>query len=82
MKNLIKYGFITVVSCFYSCSTTPIIGDEQKPFVVVKIVSIDDEFCSYYGSIEARYGANINADHPEIVLPKRLFNIGDTIKIK
>ncbi len=81
MKNLIKYGFIAVVSCFCSCSTTPIIGSEQNPFIVVKIESIDDKYCNYYGNRKSRYGANFNHDYPEIVLPKGLYNIGDTVRI-
>tara|TARA_R110002020_G_scaffold199713_1_gene401210 strand:+ start:682 stop:936 length:255 start_codon:yes stop_codon:yes gene_type:complete len=81
MKNLIKYVFLAVASCLWSCSTTPIIGNKQKPFIVVKIESIDDNYCNYYGDRKARYGASVISAYPKIVLPKGLKNVGDTVRV-
>ena len=33
MKNLIKYGFIAVVSCFWACTTEVIVTKEEKEII-------------------------------------------------
>ena len=56
MKNLIKYGFIAVVSCFYSCTTTEIITQEEaQRRIEIKSRDFENTFeilildgCEYY----------------------------------
>jgi hypothetical protein len=76
MKNLLLLLVVVLVS---SCGhTTPIIGSEKYPFIVVKI--------QYYNETHSKYVGVGNADNntfsimePAIILPTGIFNIGDII---
>ena len=63
---------------FYSCDSTPII-DGKSPFIVNQIDDIGNGMCEYYGNHDVSYNANGFSGRPTIVLPSKLYNIGDTI---
>jgi hypothetical protein len=82
-KNiLLGIIFITILAlCCTSCDCTPIING-KNPFIVIKIVDIGNGMCEYYGSSNAAWDRNgFSKKYPSLVLPKRLFNVGDTIQI-
>ena len=71
---VVLLGIITQ-SCFPDIS--PIIGDPERPFIVNKIVSINSGMSKYFGSLSV----GLYNNKPSLVLPSRMFNIGDTIKL-
>lgn len=84
MKKLVFLVLVAIASSFLvsSCGhTTPIIGDETRPFVIKKI--------KYYSKTHSKYVGSDNADNnpfsvasPAIILPTGMFNINDTIPIQ
>ena len=69
-----------------SCDdTTPVIGNHLKPFIVNEIEQINSGthkgMSEYYGGHLAGYQRNgLFGKNPSLILPSRMFNIGDTIK--
>ena len=62
-----------------SCRNVPIIGGKSKPFVVGEIVNMGDNMSKYYAeSWDSGRGLYITV--PSVILPSKMFNIGDTIK--
>jgi hypothetical protein len=78
IKAIIILAF--VVFCFVSCDSTPVVGGD-KPFIVNEISDIGGGMSEYYGGYEASYDRNGFSGRPSIVLPSRLYNIGDTVHI-
>jgi hypothetical protein len=77
-KLLLAIAFCTTMA---SCNTTPII-DGEHPFVVRDIIRYDNKLSKYYSYGDAGiYISNLH-NYPAIVLPSRLYNIGDTITFK
>ena len=66
---------------FLSCESTPVIGGE-KPFIVMRIERVDDKMVVYTGPLLSRLNNGNFDESPKIVLPKNLYNIGDTIKVQ
>lgn len=73
----ILLSIVVLQSCGYR---TPII-DGKVPFVVYKIVRYDETHSKYFAA-NLNSGALENAfsDYPIIILPSKIYNIGDTIK--
>ena len=75
MKNLIKYGFIAVVSCFLiSCESIMI---PEPPYVVTEM-----ESCEGCGVL-FKYKIN-SIKHPERyteIVTDQLFMVGDTLQV-
>lgn len=79
--SLTKVFIVLSICCFFSsCDSTPII-DSKNPFVVNQINEIGDDMSEYYGGNSARWGANPLSGRPSIVLPSRIYNIGDTVSL-
>jgi len=75
------YALLAIVifqSC--SCNRAPIIGGE-KPFVVGMIEKYNDTHSRYF-AIDCASGdwTNIFEGRPMLILPSRMYQIGDTIK--
>lgn len=71
---------------FYSCDEghayqAPVLNS-TKPFIVKQINNIGNGMAEYYGCAEAGYSHNGCVYDPLIILPIKLYNIGDTIRIK
>ena len=83
MKSIVfKLATLFVISSLLlACDSTPIING-TKPFVVTKIDNIGNGMCEYYGDETARWDGSGFSGRPSIVLPSRMYNIGDTILIK
>lgn len=82
MKKYFFYCMILIM--LVSCeSKTPII-DGSKPFIVNSIIDVGNGMSKYIGPTSACYTSKetFNALSPEIVLPSRMYNIGDTITFK
>jgi hypothetical protein len=71
------YAMLCVV--FSGCDSTPIING-QKPFIVNQIDEISSGMCEYYGGNDAKWDGNGFSGRPSIVLPKGMYNIGDTVR--
>lgn len=74
------FFILLVMCCFSSCDSTPII-DGKNPFIVNQIDDVGNGMSEYYGSSNVRYGGNGFSGRPSIVLPSRLYNIGDTVRL-
>jgi hypothetical protein len=62
-----------------SCRNVPMIGSNSHPFVVSEIYKINDKLSKYYAeSWSSGYGNYLT--NPSVILPSKMFNIGDTIK--
>jgi hypothetical protein len=84
MKNMKSILLILVIASFLqSCGgdRTPIL-DGSKPFVVGAIEKMSDSHSIYYSENYASGHSTgfITEDSPAIILPSRIFQIGDTIK--
>jgi hypothetical protein len=76
MKNLLLLLVILIVSsCGY---TTPKIGSETEPFIVIEIQHYNEKQSRYIGSPNADDN-EISVFCPAIILPTGMFNMGDTI---
>lgn len=69
---------MTLAISFSSCDSTPIINGTE-PFIVNQIDYLSNGMCEYYGDRTARWAGNNFSGKPSIVLPKGIYNIGDTI---
>ena len=72
MKNLIKYGFIAVVSCFYSCSE---ISTKSEAFTVTKVYV--KGINNYDYKLKPVKGLGVL-----VITSKNFYNLGDTLTIK
>jgi len=72
--------FILLVFTLSSCGDYTPMLNSKNPFVVHSIVNIGHGFSEYYGNVDASYD-NFLGGRPTIVLPTKMFNIGDTITI-
>lgn len=78
-----RYFFYVLLSVviFQSCGDrTPII-DGESPFVVGTIIKYNDTHSKYFAIDRAsgEWSSNFEGD-PMIILPSRMYQIGDTIK--
>jgi len=78
MKKII---FIILISLLFSCTTIPILNNIYIPFIVGKIEKFDNEF-SIYTSSTMSNKIKLAGNHPSIILPTGMYNIGDTIILK
>lgn len=78
-----KMIYLLTVVCvvFASCDCTPVISG-PKPFVVQRVSEIGDNMCEYFGDHPSGYDGTGFSGKPSIVLPCRMYNIGDTINFK
>lgn len=74
------YALLSVVILQSCGDRTPII-DGEKPFVVGKIVKYNDTHSKYFAVDDAsgEWSSNFEGK-PMIILPSRMYQIGDTIK--
>jgi len=79
MKKL--FLLLVITSFLISCTSSPMIGNDAKPFVVECIYKVDDNWCEYVGKYNATGNYDLLNRKPRIYLPARMFNVGDTIKI-
>jgi len=75
--SIVGYAMLCAVFC--GCDSTPIING-NKPFIVNQIDELNNGMCEYYGNNDARWDGNGFSGRPSIVLPKKLYNIGDTVR--
>jgi hypothetical protein len=79
--NLLKCVVLTItIYCLFSCTPIPMLNG-NKPFVVNEIDELSGGMSEYFGGLDAGYGNSFKG-RPSIILPTRLYNIGDTINIK
>jgi hypothetical protein len=79
-KLLILIPFI-LLSC--KNDVIPTFNDKNRPFVITKIESINDNQAEYYSNDKNNNNqAGLVVNRPSIILPSRMFNIGDTIIIR
>lgn len=75
------FYLLLILVILQSCGDRSPIIDGEKPFVVGKILKYNDTHSKYYATDEeSGVLANIVQDYPMIVLPSRMYRIGDTIK--
>ncbi len=79
MKKLILILCLLLISCG---SNPPKIGDKEAPFIVVTVEKYTDKLSRYYSERQedGRAEALFTSYH-EVILPKGLFAVGDTIKL-
>jgi len=78
MRNYIYYSFVIII--IQSCGNrTPII-DGDNPFVVEAIIKYDETHSSYFAVDNAMDYFSSFQGQQMIILPSRLYKIGDTIK--
>ena len=79
-RNSVFFYTLLSVVFLQSCYRTPIIGGE-KPFVVGVIVKYSDTHSKYIAIDEesGEWKSNFEGN-PVIILPSRMYQIGDTIK--
>lgn len=81
IKFIIITLFISTIFC--SCtSEIPIINDQSNPFIVNQIDNVGNDMCLYYGPVSSCFENGNLKSRPKIVLPKSMYNIGDTILLK
>lgn len=89
MKNLrtkLSYTFYTLlVAVFYSCGNEQaILNDKENPFIVESISYFNKTHSSYYNGFNKKSSTKnnlIGSWHGRVVLPKGMFNVGDTIVV-
>lgn len=74
-----SFFILLILCCFHSCDSTPIING-QKPFTVNQIDELPNGMREYYGNNDAKWDGNGFSGRPSIVLPKGMYNIGDTVR--
>ena len=78
MKNKLMFLIIGCGALLFSCSTTPVITNKGS-FIVSYIEKYNDDLCLYIASNpHSRVSGTVRAS--SIILPKGMFNVGDTIK--
>lgn len=86
MKKVLKSVFAISIVLMYSCNSTPMIGDSKHPFIVNSITTVVDitfkstGMCIYSGPSSSTDSEVPFCQDPDICLPCRLYQIGDTIK--
>lgn len=80
MKNKFFYALLVVVVLQSCGNSNPIINGET-PFVVGRIEQYNKTHSKYF-AIDDKSGefATVFEGNPLIILPSRMYNIGDTIK--
>lgn len=78
MKKILFLAAI-LVSCSGSDTTPQLDGD--KPFIVTSIEQLPEANMAEYFGTEGYDMRGFSNRHPSIILPIRLYNIGDTITI-
>jgi len=73
MKNSLRLFVFIVFIVLTSCSSTPTI-DGKSPFIVREIRTVDDSMSEYVSYV-------MTVGYPTIILPSRMYNIGDTISL-
>ena len=90
MKNLrtkLSYAFYTllVAFAFTSCGNEqPVLNCSKNPFIVKSIKEFSDTHASYYNGFNENSATKNNVFgswYGRVVLPKGMFNVGDTIVI-
>ena len=90
MKNLrtkLSYALYTllVAVALSSCGNEqPILNDSEHPFVVNSIEEFSETHASYYNGFNENSATRNNlfgSWYGRVVLPKGMFNIGDTIVV-
>jgi len=90
MKNQMKYTFYSLIMLIglASCGNEqPILNDEENPYVVHSITQYNETHASYYclphytGTGSTTQNNFFGSWFGRIVLPKGMFNVGDTIVV-
>ena len=79
MKYLIL--LLIFVCCGYK---TPILTDNECPFVVKKITYHNDSLSAYYSEIGGGVRTFCLFEHPltaAVILPRGMFSVGDTVRV-
>jgi hypothetical protein len=87
MKKQNKYKFIILILAIVtlSCTESIPVVDGQHPFIVTQIESTaccGDGLSIYTGTSSSRVFNGNHQNLPKIVLPTKMYNIGDTITLK
>lgn len=80
MKKILKLVLAITMILIYSCNSTPMIGNSDHPFIVNSIKSINNGMCIYTGTLKSTDNEVVFWQDPDICLPCRLYQVGDTIK--
>jgi hypothetical protein len=81
MKKILKLVLAITMILIYSCNSTPMIGNSDHPFIVTSIKSIYNGMCIYTGTLKSTDNEVVLFwQDPDICLPCRLYQVGDTIK--
>ena len=85
LKTKLSYALyvLLVVVVLSSCGNEqPVLNDSEHPFIVKSIEEFSDTHASYYNGFNEDSGTKNNlfgSWYGRIVLPKGMFNVGDTI---
>lgn len=85
-KNRIKYFLYTLlVAVLCSCGNEQaILNDKENPFIVESISAFSKTHSSYYNGLNEKSATRNNffgSWYGRVVLPKGMFNVGDTIVV-
>jgi len=85
MKKIKILLLLSMSIFFISCGNEqPILNDENNPYIVYSIKDFNSTHASYYNDWQSSGGTNNNffgSWSARIVLPKGMYNIGDTITL-